>query len=147
MPSWSRVSRSAPSRVYAWPKYFSNSGKGNTSVPAVKGVCVVKTELSRTLANACSNFMPFSTSIRIRSKKGQAGMTFVDVDPGRHDSKRLENAHPADSQNDLLPKPLLGLRNVETIGDRPCPRADCFQCRCRAGRQGFRPMSAFQTRT
>ncbi len=49
----------------------------------------------------------------------EAGVALVGVEDLRLQAERLQRAHPADAEQDLLPQAVLAAAAVEPVGDRP----------------------------
>ena len=52
----------------------------------------------------------------------QGWMALVQVEGGWLDAQGLQHTHPSHAQHHLLPQPLLGITDVQLVGDTPIPR-------------------------
>ena len=126
VPSARIRSTGTPGVAPASPKYCSTSVRGNRSMPAGTGVCVVNTVDARPISSAVSMSSrgPASSTVssRIRSMPEEAGVALVGVEHlglrCAGDPRVLaQGAHAADAEQQLLPQPVLAVAAVQPVGD------------------------------
>ena len=87
---------------------------------------------NRTHPHLLESILEFRTGIHQHAEAFQycqRRMSFVDMNRGRPDAERLEDAHASHSQHNFLPQALLRIVRVETIRDRSIPRLVAFDVR------------------
>ncbi len=87
------------------------------SCPAGTGVCVVNTVFAATASIADGIVEPLLHQRARAFEHQERGMTFVDVPDGGLELERLERAHAAHAEHDLLLDAHLAIAAVELMGD------------------------------
>ena len=96
-------------------------------MPAGTGVCVVKTLLERaasTLSSKAEFAVAHIDAHLLEREKG--GVAFVHVEDGGLEAHRLQGAHAADAEHDLLADAGIDIAAVERIGDIAILRQNIF---------------------
>ncbi len=115
-------------------------------MPAGTGVCVVKTLLARAASSAFVEAEPgvaHEDAHLLERQKGR--VAFVHVEDGGLEAQRLERAHAADAQHDLLPDARIVIAAVERIGDVAILRQTFSGMLVSSRYSVMRPTSSFQT--
>ena len=121
-PSARNRSRCGPSVPQQPARCFSTRWNGNASCPAGTGVCVVKIVVSADLVERVVERRPRSIRSRMRCSTTNAGVSFVEVEHAGVDAERLERAHAADAEDDLLLDARFAIAAVEARRQLAIPR-------------------------
>ena len=115
------VDRQPAARRRPAAKYRSISSRGNRSMPAGTGVCVVKTVPARDSSSASSKRQPGRQVLPDPLEAEEAGVPLVGVEHlglrvAGDRAEGAHRAHAADAEQQLLAEPVLGAAAVEPVG-------------------------------